>query len=279
MSRSVGKVSHSVLGFFVPDGSLRRSDEVRWALLRILAIFLVARVLVLACALGIEALATPVGAGPEGALLQATDRVLLDSLTFVDGVYYVGIASDGYQPGAVNGPYPEVVFFPLYPALVSATAVIIGGDVAVSAVLVANVAGFFALLAVYALARLRLAVGSAMLAVALVALQPGAVAFSMAYSDSLFLLLVCSSLLAAERGSRPTAGLLALLAALTRLQGGLLVVPLLVLCWTQDGGRPRASWLWALAAPLGTLFVAWLMASILRRPAGPPGQPGHLGAG
>jgi hypothetical protein len=117
-------------------------------------------------------------------------------------------------------------------------------------------------MAVYGLARIRLGPGGAFLAVTIVSLQPGAVAFSMAYSDSLFLLLVCSSLLAAERGRRPIAGVLAFLAALTRLQGGLLLFPLVVLCWSQDQGRLRASWLWGLGAPIGTLSVAWLMASL-----------------
>jgi hypothetical protein len=149
---------------------------------------------------------------------------------------------------------------------VSAVAVLLGGDVALSAVLVANAAALLASFTVFALARIRLGPGPALLTVTLVALQPGAVAFSMAYSDSLFLLLACGSLLAGERDRRVLAGLLGLLAALTRLQGGLLVVPLLVLCWQRDGHQPRASWLWALLAPLGTLGVAWLMASIAGDP-------------
>ena len=69
---------------------------------------------------------------------------------------------------------------------------------ALSAVLVANIAGLVALVAVYALVRVRLAPAAAILAVAIVALQPGAVAFAMAYPDSLFLLLVCACLLAGE---------------------------------------------------------------------------------
>jgi hypothetical protein len=242
------------------------SAERRWALTRILIVFVIARILVLACALAVEALAPPDPAGPEGSLRQATDRAVLASLSSWDGVYYVGIAADGYQPGPVNGPYPEVVFFPLYPAVVSGVATLLAGDVTLAALLVSNGAALVALVAAYGLARIRLAPGPAILAVTLVALQPGAVAFSMAYSDSLFLLLVCSSLLAGERGARPAAGLLALLAAVTRLQGALLVAPLLILCWAQDRGRPRASWLWALGPPLGTLIVAGLMAGITGDP-------------
>jgi hypothetical protein len=266
MPRSASLLGDRVRGFLAPPSVLDAPGERRWALTRILLVFLVARVLVLACAMGVEALAPPDPAGPEGSLRQATDRAVLASLSSWDGVYYVSIAADGYQAGPVNGPYPEVVFFPLYPVAVGAVATLLGGDVPLAALLVSNGAALVALVAVYGLARVRLSPGPAMLAVTIVALQPGAVAFSMAYSDSLFLLLVCASLLAGERGARPAAGLLAFLAALTRLQGALLIAPLLILCWTQDRHQPRVSWLWGLGAPLGTLVVAALMAGITGDP-------------
>ena len=44
----------------------------------------------------------------------------------------LAIARDGYQAGATNGPYPETVFFPLYPALVAAVAPLLGGDLALA---------------------------------------------------------------------------------------------------------------------------------------------------
>jgi hypothetical protein len=223
----------------------------RWAATRLVALFIVTRLLLLGCAIAVERLVAPDPAGPAGSTLQATDRPVLASLTSWDAVYYLGIARDGYQPGPVNGPYPEVVFFPLYPTVVGATAGLVGGDLPLAGVLVANAAGLAALFVVFALARRRLGPNGALLATTLVAVQPGAVAFAMAYSDSVFLLLAVGSLLAAERGSRPLAGVLAALAALTRLQGALLFLPLLVLFAGADGRRPRPSWLWALGAPLG----------------------------
>ncbi len=234
-------------------GSIGGATEARWAVPRLALVFLVARIVVLACALGVEALAPPDPAGPAGSIRQVTGRPILASLTSWDGVYYLSIAADGYQPGPVNGPYPEVVFFPLYPALVHLAAPLVGGDIPLAGVLVANVAALGGLAAAYGLARARLGPAAALLVTTLVAFQPGAVAFSMAYSDGLFLLLSCGSLLAAGRGSRAGAGLLAMLAALTRPPGVLLVVPLLLVFRRQDGPRPRASWLWALGAPLGTM--------------------------
>lgn len=234
-----------------PPPAVGGSAEAHWALTRILLVFLVARIIVLACAIGVETFVTPDPAGPGGSLRQGSDRPILASLTSWDGVYYLGIAADGYQVGPVNGPYPEVAFFPLYPTLVHLAAPVLGGDLPLAAVMVSNVAALVALVVVYQLARIRLAPQAAMLATTLVAIQPGAVAFSMAYSDSLFLLLACGSMLCAERGWRPAAGTLAMFAALTRLPGVLLAVPLLMIFARQDGRRPRRSWLWALGAPLG----------------------------
>jgi 4-amino-4-deoxy-L-arabinose transferase-like glycosyltransferase len=217
----------------------------------LLAVFLVARLIVVACAVGVEQLAPPNPAGPAGSALQYTHRPLLASLTSWDGIYYLGIAADGYRAGPVNGPYPNIVFFPLYPLAVRAVAAPLGGDVPLAGVLVANAAGLAALFVAYALARRRLGADAALLAATFVALQPGAVAFAMAYSDSLFLLLAITALLCAERDQRPAAGILAALAGLTRLQGALLIVPLLLLFASRDGRKPRLSWLWALGGPLG----------------------------
>ncbi|MBX3031502.1 MAG: glycosyltransferase family 39 protein [Chloroflexi bacterium] len=240
--------SRSVLA---PPLALGGAMEARWAFVRIAIVFLVARAIVLACAIGVETLAPPDAAGPGGSVRLATDRPILASLTGWDGVYYLGIAADGYQPGPVNGPYPEVVFFPLYPALIRVVAPVLGGDLALAAVVIANVAAFAALFVVYRAARSRLAPQAALLATTVVALQPGAVALSMAYSDGLFLLFAIGSMLCADRGSRTAAAILALLAGLTRPQGILLVVPLLLIYLRQDGPRPRLSWLGALAPALG----------------------------
>lgn len=252
-----------------------RRGEWHWALPRILALFLVARLLVVACAISVEWLVRPDPSGPAGSSLRASDAPVVASLTTWDAVYYLGIAHDGYQAGPVNGPYPETVFFPLYPAVTAAVAPLLrplGGDLALSAVLVANVGALLGLMAAYALARRRLPRDTALLAAALVALGPGAVAFSMAYSDGLFLCLAVGSLLAAERGgrgSRVAAGVLAALAGLTRLQGALLMVPLLVIFWRQDRGRFQPSWLLALGGPLGLADFCAAIGALTGDPLGP----------
>jgi hypothetical protein len=262
-----GAAQSRVRAALAPPFVLGGLAEARWALTRILLVFLFARVLVIGCAVAVETLAPPSSQGAEGSILRASESPLLASLTSWDAVYYIGIARDGYQVGPVNGPYPEVVFFPLYPITVQLTAAATGVDLAVAGVLVANLAALVAFGLTYALARKRLAPAAALLATALVALQPGAVAFSMAYNDSLFLLLAVGSLLAAEWRARPAAGILAVLAALTRPQGALLVVPLLIVFALQDSRRPRLSWAWALGAPAGLalfgLAAGWVTGDIL----------------
>lgn len=251
---------------------MRVSVEWRWALPRLLAVFLVARLIVVLAAVSVEGLAAPTSAGPGGSLLRATERPVLASLTSWDAVYYLGIARDGYQAGPVNGPYPETVFFPLYPAAVAVVAMPLGGDLPLSAVLVANVAGLLGLFGAYALARRRVSRSAALLAATFVALGPGSVAFSMAYSDALFLALSVGAFLAAERAGtrgRWLAGLLCLLAGLTRLQGALLFVPLLWLFVREDRGRPNLSWVASFGGPIGLAAYSLWIGQLTGDPLGP----------
>jgi hypothetical protein len=230
----------------------------RWWLPRVLLVFLVARLIVVGCAAAAEIAASPNPSGPSGSIVRADNRPVFGALTSWDAVYYLGIARDGYQVGPVNGPYPETVFFPLYPAVVASVAPLLGGDLALAGVLVANVGAFLGLCGAYLLARRSLAPAAALLATMLVGLQPGAVAFSMAYSDGLFLALVVGVFLLAGSGnawSRLGVAALGVLCGLTRLQGVLLVLPLVILFYRTDRARFRLSWLAALG-PLGGLALA-----------------------
>jgi hypothetical protein len=132
------------------------------------------------------------------------------------------------------------------------------GDVALAGVLVSNLAFLGALFALYALSVRHVGHAAAVRAAGFVALAPGAVAFTMAYSDSLFLLLAVCSFLAAERGRWPLAGGLYGLASLARLPGVLLGIPLLVLLLQASGRRPSRRVLWLATGPLALAgFAAW----------------------
>ena len=118
----------------------------RWALPRILAIFLITRLLLLAVAFAAEATQPP---PPDDVIVDA--RPILTSLTSWDGRYYTSIADDGYHADPSSGP--DYAFYPGYPIAVRALSLLTLGDIDLAAVLVAN--GAFLLLLVALLRALR----------------------------------------------------------------------------------------------------------------------------
>jgi hypothetical protein len=100
----------------------------------------------------------------------------------------------------------------------------------------------------------------------LLIIYPFASAFAMAYTESLFLLLMVAAFLAAERRHRAWAGIFLALTVLCRLQGAALILPLFILMLRQDGWRPRPSQAWLLLGPLAgagfLLYVASVTGSL-----------------
>jgi hypothetical protein len=234
--------------------------EWRRVLPTLVAVFLATRLLVVLVAAFVED-AVPLANQPE----TADSRPILTSLTSSDGVFYLGLAREGYHLEPVKQDYRDWVFFPLYPAAVRATSVVTCGDVALAAVLAANAAFLAAMVALYALSRRYLDQAAAVRAVVFMAIAPGAVAYTMAYGDSLFLLLVVGAFLAAETRHWVVMGVLVGLAALSRLPGVLLVLPLAILIWTSPG-RPRLALGWLAAAPVALAGFAIYQWSTLGRP-------------
>ena len=115
------------------------------------------------------------------------------------------------------------------------------GNIAVAGVLVANAAAAGGAWLLYRLGEPRFGHRPALLAGVYLLIAPGAVAFGMAYSDSLFLLLALGAFLAAERGRWGWMGVLYALATLTRLPGLLLGLPLFLMVARAEGSRWRAA--------------------------------------
>jgi hypothetical protein len=218
--------------------------------------YVVGRLLVLAAAVAAETgnpreIATTLTG--DGARVLGTTAPLLRSLTSWDGVYYLGIATGGYHAGPVNAAFPDTVFFPAFPLLVRAIAALGGLDAGLVAVVVSNVAFAIALALLYLLGlRVLGDEDRATRGAALVAIAAGGSAFSMAYSDALFLVLALAAFLAAERGSAGQAGIAYALATLTRLPGIALGLPLAMVLLAQHPRRLRdLGWLF-----LGPLALA-----------------------
>ena len=218
------------------------------------ALFVASRLLILIAAFVAEAL---IPRNP--ALDPGADGPILRSLTSWDGWYYLGIVRDGYQALPVSGDYSNIAFPPLYPLVVRLLSWPIPGSEGIVAILVSNLAFIAALALLVRLGTPYLGRRRATMAAGLLVIYPFASVFAMAYTESLFLLLMVAAFLAAERGHRAWAGIFLALTVLCRLQGIALILPLLIVMLRQDGWRPRPSQSWLLLGPLaGVGFLAYI---------------------
>ena len=226
----------------------------------VLASFVSSRILVLAAAVVAETL---VPRNP--ALTSGASGPLLRSLTSWDGLYYLGIARDGYHTAAVAGAYHDIAFPPLYPVLVRALALPWPAYQGLVAVVLSNMAFLVGLGLLVRLGEPYLGIGRARAAAGFLALYPFAAVFSMSYTESVFLVLSVGAFLAAEHRRAATTGLLLMLATLCRLQGAALALPLAILLWQRSERRLTPSLAWILLGPAAAAgflgFVAWLSGS------------------
>lgn len=158
-----------------------------------------------------------------------------------DSVWYLSIAHDGYADGT------RAAFFPLYPLLARG---VVGG------ILVSALAAAAALAALHRLGRLELGEPAARASVWLVACFPMAFFLTAVYSEALFLALSVGSVLAARTDRWAVAGVLGGLAAATRSAGVVLLVPLVLLWWSQGRGTRQLAWLALVPAGLAAFCVA-----------------------
>jgi Mannosyltransferase (PIG-V) len=168
-----------------------------------------------------------------------------------DAFWYLHLATHGY--GRHDG---STVYYPFYPLLIKLLAWPLGGNAMLAALVVSNVCFAGLLVALHRLVAARHGEAAARRTLLLLCVFPTASFLLGAYTESLFLLLVVACFLATERGWPALAGALGVLAALTRVQGIVLALPLL---WValQDwraGGRDLRPWLAATMPPLGSLL-------------------------
>lgn len=186
--------------------------------------------------------------GPAGALLGSWQRF--------DTMHYLFLAREGYD--AQNSVFP-----PLYPLLIWGAGalfrpVLDQSAYLVAALLISNLAALGLFLLFYRLAREKLGERDGRRALLYLALFPTSFFLFAGYSESLFLLLVLGTMWAIGKARPGLAGGLGFLAALTRLTGWVLVVPLLYEGWQR---RAKMGWLdWAalcLPAVGSAVFLGW----------------------
>jgi len=143
-----------------------------------------------------------------------------------DATRYLAIAQYGYQT-----PY-DLAFFPLFPLLIAVFSFLLGSwSYLLVGTLLSNGALLAALFVLYQLATESLGEQVGRRTLLYICIFPTALFFFAAYNESLFLLLSAGTLLALRRQTWWLAGLLGLLAALTRSAGIFLVVPYAYELW------------------------------------------------
>ena len=167
------------------------------------------------------------GVSPEKSILLAVWQRF-------DANWYLKIATRGY------GNEGSTVYFPVYPLLIRAFVRIFGNPM-LAAILISNFALIGVLVLLYYLTAGIIGVVSARRAIVYILLFPTAFFMMAAYTESLFLLFTLGSLLAAMRRQWPFAIMLGTLAALTRLQGVLVIAPLAYMLWRQVQAGAKGS--------------------------------------
>lgn len=178
-----------------------------------------------------------------------------------DAPHYLDLARAGYVSAGVEARW--IVFYPLYPWLVRAASFVLR-DWLLAAFFVSGVASVAAGVLLYRLARAdgepeEVARASVFYLLAF----PTAYFLHIGYTESLFLALALGAFLAARSRCWWAAGLLGGLAAMSRVNGLLLLPALAFEAWDEyrgTGRRARAGWLWLLLVGAGFgvyLFINW----------------------
>lgn len=149
---------------------------------------------------------------------------LLDVFTQWDGVWYRMIAEQGY---GLPTPPPVIVFYPFYPLLIKIAAFVIR-DFQIASLLVSNGCFVAAALLFDRLLSLDHDEETCRRTITFLMFSPVSFFFSMAYTESTFLLLSIGALLAARRGKWFAACLCGMCLSATRPPGLLIAVPLLI---------------------------------------------------
>jgi hypothetical protein len=169
-----------------------------------------------------------------------------------DTLWYLRIAAYGYAPD--DG---STVYFPLYPLLIRLLGQVFFGNYLLAALIISSLAYVGVLFCLYKLTEARFGKANARRSITYLAVFPTAFFFLAAYTESLFLFLTLAAFLCACRGRWWLAGTLGLLSSLTRLQGVVLIAPLLYI-YLRDRefrlSRLDRRMLALLLIPLGTML-------------------------
>ncbi|HTV93219.1 MAG TPA: mannosyltransferase family protein [Verrucomicrobiae bacterium] len=160
-----------------------------------------------------------------GAHVQESSNQLLNVWGRWDAVHYLTIASQGYSG-------TDMAFFPLFPLLIRILGRLVGNHL-IAGILISNASSFFGLLYLYKLLEHEYDRSVARRAIFYVSIFPSALFFSAVYTESLFFMLTVASFYYMRAHRWWLAGAIGFFAALTRVEGILLLVPFLMEWYAQ----------------------------------------------
>ena len=166
-----------------------------------------------------ELAAVIIGQRP-GTHIQESTYALLNVWGRWDAVHYLDIATQGYQG-------TDMAFFPLFPFLVRIVGDLVGNHL-IAGLAISNASFFFGLLFLYKLLEHEYDRSVARRAIFYISIFPSAVFFSAVYTESLFFMLTVASFYYMRAHRWWMAGTIGFFAALTRVEGVLLVVPFFI---------------------------------------------------
>ncbi|WP_242624070.1 hypothetical protein [Micromonospora kangleipakensis] len=180
-------------------------------------------------------------------------------LTKSDGAWYLGVAQHGYD--SYERVQSNMAFFPLYPGLIRALEPLTPLGARATALVVAWVAALAAAWALFAIGTHLYDRRVGLLLAVLWGVLPHSIVQSMSYSEGIFTAFAAWSLYALLRARWVTAGVLCLLAGLTRptassLLAVVCLAALIAVVRRRNGWRPWAALVLAPAGWVG--YLAWV---------------------
>jgi hypothetical protein len=199
-------------------------------------------------------------------------RRLQDPLLRADAGWYLSVVQHGYDHVLSYGPNGQLLpsnlaFFPLYPALTFGVHWLFHISPQIAALSVAWAAGLAAAWGIYLVGAAAKDRGTGVMLALLWAVLPHALVQSMGYSETLFTALAAWSLWATLRKHWLTAGLICVLAGLTRPTASAVIaaVGLAALVTVIRDWRQWRAWVAGVISPLGLLGYMWWVGQRLHR--------------
>ena len=149
-----------------------------------------------------------------------------------DGVWYIKIATSGYADG--DG---STAFFPLYPMLLRYVGVVLNGNLLITGIVISLLCYAGSVYLLWRLVRQDFDEQLASRAVIYLAIGPLSFFLQAVYTESIFLLLTLACFVFAREGRWRLAGVMGLLATLTRSTGVLLLIPMAYYYYERRGWK------------------------------------------